>query len=57
VLEDALQNFEGTVLCVSHDRYFLDRMANRVLELENGRVTDYVGGYSDYAERKLRQSG
>ena len=29
VLEDALQNFEGTVLCVSHDRYFLDRMANR----------------------------
>ena len=57
VLEDALQNFEGTVLCVSHDRYFLDRMANRVLELDNGRVTDYVGGYSDYAERKLRQSG
>ncbi len=57
VLEDALQNFEGTVLCVSHDRYFLDRMANRVLELDNGRVTDYAGGYSDYAERKLRQSG
>ena len=55
VLEDALQNFEGTVLCVSHDRYFLDRMANRIMELDNGRMTDYVGGYSDYAERKLRQ--
>jgi ATP-binding cassette, subfamily F, member 3 len=57
VLEAALQNFEGTVLCVSHDRYFLDRMAGRVLELDNGQLTDYVGGYSDYAERKLRRSG
>ncbi len=55
VLENALQNFEGTVLCVSHDRYFLDRITDRIVELENGRMTDYVGGYSDYAERKLRQ--
>ncbi len=55
VLENALQNFEGTVLCVSHDRYFLDRMAHRIVELDEGRLTDYVGGYSDYAERKLRQ--
>ena len=55
VLEDTLQNFEGTVLCVSHDRYFLDRMANRILELDNGHLMDYVGGYSDYAERKLHQ--
>jgi ATP-binding cassette subfamily F protein 3 len=55
VLENTLQNFEGTVLCVSHDRYFLDRITDRIVELENGRMTDYVGGYSDYAERKLRQ--
>jgi ATP-binding cassette subfamily F protein 3 len=55
VLEDTLQNFEGTVLCVSHDRYFLDRMASRIMELDNGRMTDYMGGYSDFAERKLRQ--
>ena len=38
VLEDALQNFEGTVLCVSHDRYFLDRMATRIMELESGQT-------------------
>ncbi len=56
VLENALQNFEGTVLCVSHDRYFLDRIANRIVELDNGRGTDYVGGYSDYAERKLHRA-
>ena len=57
VLENALQSFEGTVLCVSHDRYFLDRITNRIVELEGGRLTDYLGGYSDYAERKLRQPG
>ncbi len=53
VLENSLQNFEGTVLCVSHDRYFLDRMATRIVELDSGRLTDYVGGYSDYAEKKF----
>jgi ATP-binding cassette subfamily F protein 3 len=53
VLETALQNFKGTVLCVSHDRYFLDRVTSRTVELDNGRLTDYVGGYSDYAARKL----
>jgi ATP-binding cassette subfamily F protein 3 len=53
VLENALQGFEGTVLCVSHDRYFLDRIANRIVELDQGRLTDYLGGYSDYAEKKL----
>jgi ATP-binding cassette subfamily F protein 3 len=53
VLENTLQNFEGTVLCVSHDRYFLDRIANRIVELDGGRVTDFLGGYSDYAEKKL----
>ena len=57
VLENALQSFEGTVLCVSHDRYFLDRITNRIVELDGGRLTDYLGGYSDYAEKKLRQPG
>jgi len=56
VLENALQSFEGTVLCVSHDRYFLDRIANRIVELDGGRLTDYLGGYSDYAEKKLQPS-
>ncbi len=57
VLENALTEFEGTVLVISHDRYFLDRTVNRILELEGGRVTEYIGGYSDYAERKGRNSG
>jgi ATP-binding cassette, subfamily F, member 3 len=52
VLENALAEFEGTVLVISHDRYFLDRTVNRILELEDGRLTEYIGGYSDYAERK-----
>jgi ATP-binding cassette subfamily F protein 3 len=56
VLEQALQDFEGTVLCVSHDRYFLDRSAGRIVELVDGQLTDYVGGYSDFAARKLVSS-
>ena len=52
VLEEALANFEGTVLCVSHDRYFLDRITDRIIELGDGQLTEYAGGYSDYTERK-----
>jgi ATP-binding cassette subfamily F protein 3 len=55
VLENTLQSFEGTVLCVSHDRYFLDRITDRTVELAEGRLTDYVGGYSDYAAWKLHR--
>jgi ATP-binding cassette subfamily F protein 3 len=54
VLENALANFEGTVVCVSHDRYFLDRIATRIVELDGGQTLDFVGGYSDYAEKKQR---
>jgi ATP-binding cassette, subfamily F, member 3 len=49
VLENALDDFEGTVLVISHDRYFLDRTVNRLLLLEQGRLQEYQGGYSDYA--------
>ena len=52
VLENALAEFEGTVLVISHDRYFLDRTVNRIAELENGVLTEYVGSYSDYAAKK-----
>ena len=51
VLENALGDFVGTVLVISHDRYFLDRTVNRILALEGGRVRDYIGGYSDYVEK------
>jgi ATP-binding cassette subfamily F protein 3 len=52
VLEEALADFEGTVLVISHDRYFLDRAADRVVELDDGGLAEYVGGYSDYREAK-----
>ena len=48
VLEDALDGFEGTILVISHDRYFLDRVVDRIVELDNGALTEYVGNYSDY---------
>jgi ATP-binding cassette, subfamily F, member 3 len=52
VLLDALDAFSGTVVFVSHDRYFIDRLATRVLEVENGAVTTYEGNYEDYLRRK-----
>jgi len=52
VLEDALESFDGSVLAISHDRYFLDRAVERIVELEAGRLTKYTGGYSAYAERR-----
>jgi ATP-binding cassette subfamily F protein 3 len=48
VLESALEDFEGTALIISHDRYFLDQVVDRLLVLEVGRVTSHAGGYSDY---------
>jgi ATP-binding cassette subfamily F protein 3 len=51
VLENALSDFKGTVLVISHDRYFLDRTVDRILALENGKVKEYIGGYSDYADK------
>jgi ATP-binding cassette subfamily F protein 3 len=48
VLENALEEFNGTVLVISHDRYFLDRTVNRIFELKDARITEYIGGYSDY---------
>jgi ATP-binding cassette, subfamily F, member 3 len=48
VLENALEDFVGTVLVISHDRYFLDRTVQRLLELKDGVLHEYQGGYSDY---------
>ena len=52
VLEDALADFDGAVLVISHDRYFLDRVVDRIVELDNGSLTEYVGNYSDYQAAK-----
>ena len=51
VLESALEEFNGTVLVISHDRYFLDRTVDRIFELKDSRITEFIGGYSDYAEK------
>ena len=51
VLENALDDFNGTVLVISHDRYFLDQTVNRIFALENGRISEFSGGYSDYASK------
>jgi ATP-binding cassette, subfamily F, member 3 len=52
VLLTALQEYTGTVVFVSHDRYFIDRLATRVIEIEDGRVTVFPGNYEDYLWRK-----
>ncbi len=51
VLENALIDFNGTVLVISHDRYFLDRTVGRIFELKDMVITEYIGGYSEYAAR------
>jgi len=52
VLEEALGDFNGTVLVISHDRYFLDRVVDRIVEIDDGALVEYAGGYSDYQEQK-----
>ncbi len=53
ILEDYLDRFNGTVIAISHDRYFLDRIANRIFSFEGkGKILELVGNYSDYKEYK-----
>ena len=55
-LEQYLEAYRGTIMIVSHDRYFLDRTVNRIFEVENHKVYSYQGKYSDYAaQKKLRR--
>jgi ATP-binding cassette subfamily F protein 3 len=56
VLEEALESYGGTICLVSHDRSFMDRIANRVLEIEGGRLRSYLGSYSDYLWTKKREA-
>lgn len=52
ILEDYLEGFQGAVVVVSHDRYFLDKVVNQILEFQSdGTVRSYVGGYTDYSEQ------
>ena len=45
-------NYKGAVLIVSHDRYFLDRIAGKVIEIDQSKATTFMGNYSDYAVKK-----
>ncbi len=54
MLEEALQDFEGTIVFVSHDRYFIDAIATRLWSVENGAVTMHLGNYSDLERRRQR---
>ena len=51
-LENYLANYKGSVLIVSHDRYFLDRISEKVIEIDHGTITVFSGNYSDYAKKK-----
>ena len=58
ILEDYLDSFAGIVIAVSHDRYFLDNIADRIFEFDrSGNLTQYEGGYTDYLEAKKRRFG
>lgn len=57
-LETYLMNYKGAVIIVSHDRYFLDRVVTKVIEVFQHRVSVFLGNYSDYADKKeKRQRG
>ena len=55
VLQQALSEYEGTLIIVSHDRYLLDRVPNRIFAIENGRLMQYKGGYGDYLKARAEQ--
>ncbi len=53
-LENALRHYDGTLLIISHDRYFLDSLVERVLEIKQGKLYDYPGNYSYYLDKRLQ---
>jgi len=53
ILEEYLDGFAGIVIAVSHDRYFLDRVVDRIFAFENARLVQYEGGYSDYRDKAI----
>lgn len=54
VLEDALKDFSGTILAISHDRYFINRFADKVMVMSDEGVTEYLGNFDDYVEKRDR---
>lgn len=56
-LEESLKSYEGTMLIISHDRYFINKLADRILELKPEGMTEYLGNYDYYMEKRLDKSG
>ena len=57
ILEEALDQFDGTMLFISHDRYFINRIATKVVEVRDGRLFDYAGDYDYYLEKREEEQG
>ena len=55
-LENTLLNYQGTMLIVSHDRYFINKLATRIVELTPNGCNSYIGGYDEYADRRYVQT-
>ncbi len=53
VLEEAIEEFGGTLIFISHDRYFINKFANKIVEFKNGKTKLYFGNYNDYLEKKI----
>lgn len=52
ILEEALNSYKGTLLFVSHDRYFINKIASKIISIEDKKIVEYIGNYDDYKERK-----
>ena len=55
VLEEALNDYKGTIIVISHDRYFINKIATRIVYIENQKLINYIGNYDDY-KRKIKSS-
>ncbi len=52
ILEEAIKNYEGTVFVISHDRYFINNISNKIIELKNNKITQFIGDYDNYIEKR-----
>ncbi len=52
VLEEALEEFDGTLIFISHDRYFINKFADKIIEFKNGKINIYLGNYNDYIKKR-----
>ena len=55
ILEEALKDYKGTIMFVSHDRYFANKLADKIVEVDNKQIYEFIGNYDDYKKAKVRQ--